>query len=833
MIQQTLHDHWQFQAPDSDTWLSASVPGCIHTDLRQHELIPDPFYGRHEFNLQWIEDRNWNYQLTFVPMPELLKNQEIELVCEGLDTVATVRLNGEEILRCDNMFHRHRVSVKNNLREGDNLLEVRFDSAMEYIRTHRTDFTTREFNDPVGGCTRIRKEQCQFGWDWGPRFVTCGIWRPIFLEGWSNNRIETVAIRQTHSSQRVEIQFTPELARTDEAATYRATVFYKDSVVASVEGTAQNLKCTVESPQLWWPAGQGDQPLYEVSVELLNGGQSVSHWTRRIGLRTIELDMSPDEFDISAANGDKLNRFGFRINGRLIFSKGANWIPAHSFVAGLTRADYEPLLRSMTDAHMNTLRLWGGGIYEHEEFYDLCDELGLLVWHDFMFACTLYPADVEFLASVEREARNQVNRIRHRASLALWCGNNELTLLNNDILGEREDRRSDYVKLFLETLPNVLKEADPVTPYIHTSPLYAVAGMPESKAPSTDEHDWKVWHAQYPVEHYETTQHRFNSEFGMQSYPSPAVAATFCPPEELNILSPTFEAHQKHGGGNGIIFHYVAQQFRYPRDYEAISYLSQINQAFCMKTAIEHFRRQQPQCLGAMYWQLNDCWPVASWSSIEFGGNWKALHYYARRFFAPALVSIKLLGEDKAGIGNRRNNTRSMVELWTVYDAPESRRALLSWQLATLNGEILLDEREELVLQYGESKMQKTLDLSALLDQESKDNVYLRVQLKDAITGEELSRNTALFTVPRFLDLSKEPIGVETKWHSPTEMELQLSAPSFHYGVCVTQKPGLHVSDNFFDLHPNETRSVIVRFDEAPQQPESVMPRVFSLADTY
>jgi beta-mannosidase len=833
MIQQSLNQQWQFQAPDGSAWLPAAVPGCIHTDLRRHELIPDPFYGRNEFDLQWIEERDWNYQLSFVPRPELLQNEVVELVCEGLDTVATVHLNGEEILRCENMFHRHRVPVKNLLCEGENRLEIRFESAMEYLRTHRTDFVTREFNDPIGGCTRIRKQQCQFGWDWGPRFVTCGVWRPISLEGWSSNRIESVSIQQTHSPDRVQLSFTPELAREDASATFRVSVSHEGTVIATGEGAAQNLQCEITSPRLWWPAGQGDQPLYDVSVELLNNGQALSSWKRRIGLRTIELDMSPDEFDITGTQGDKINRFGFRVNGRLIFSKGANWIPAHSFVAGLTRADYEPLLRSMTDANMNTLRLWGGGIYEHEELYHLCDELGLLIWHDFMFACTLSPADQVILDSIEREARDQVKRIRHHASLALWCGNNELVLLNNDILGEREDRRTDYGKIFLETLPGVLKETDPITPYIHSSPLYAVAGVPESQTPSYDEHDWKVWHSLAPVEHYETTKHRFNSEFGMQSYPSPAVAETFCPPEELNILSPTFEAHQKHGGGNGIIFHYVAQNFRYPRDYEAISYLSQINQAICMKTAIEHFRRQQPQCLGAMYWQVNDCWPVASWSSIEFGGNWKALHFYARRFFAPALVSIKLQGEDKAGIGNRRSNTRGVVELWTVYDAPQSRRATLSWQLLTLNGEIVLEGSDEVMLEYGESRVQQTLDLASQLSQSGKANVYLRVQLKDAASGEELSRNTALFTAPRFLDLHREPLAVEQKWHSPTTLELQISTSSFRYGVCVEQKPGLQVSDNFFDLHPGETRSVMVHFDATPAQRETAIPRIFSLVDTY
>lgn len=834
MHKQSLHDSWELQSPDSTRWLAAAVPGCVHTDLRRHELIPDPFYGRNELDLQWIEERDWNYRLPFVPAAGVLQQQEIELVCEGLDTIATVSLNGEVLLQCENMFHRHRLPVKDKLREGENLLEIRFGSALEYIRTHRTDFSPpREFNDPVGNCVRIRKEQCQFGWDWGPRFVTAGIWRPIFLEGWSDNRIESVFIEQTHAPDFVALSFTPELAKQDETANFRATVSFNGGVLATAEGTAQDLKIQIENPQLWWPAGQGAQPLYDVQVELLGGKGVLPSWTRRIGLRTIELDQNPDEFDVVNERGEKANRFGLRVNGRLIFAKGANWIPAHSFVADLAREDYEPLLRAATDANMNIMRLWGGGIYEHEDFYDLCDEMGLLVWHDFMFACSLYPADAAFLESVQREACDQVQRIRHRACLALWCGNNELVMLNEKVLTEDAALCEGYVQLFLQTLPEVLRETDPITPYIHSSPLLDIPGAPERTVPSGDAHDWKVWHSRAPVEYYETTNHRFNSEFGMQSYPSPQIAATFCPPEELNILSPTFEAHQKNSGGNATIFHYLAQLFRAPCDYAAMSYLSQVNQAFCMKTAIEHFRRQQPQCLGAMYWQLNDCWPVASWSSLEYGGGWKALHFYARRFFAPALVSVKLLGEDKAGIGNYRRNTRGAVELWTSYDAPQNCNAELFWQLATLDGSTLSEGKAEIALNYGESILQQTLDFSEELERAGKDNAYLLAVLKDAQSGEELSRNTALFTSPRFLKLKKEPIQIETNKVSADELQVVLSTPVFHYGVCLEQTAGVSVADNFFDLCPGEARVITVRRAGAEYSAPLECPRVFSLADTF
>lgn len=827
MSQQQLHNNWQFQTPDGTQWLSATIPGCIHTDLRRHELIPDPFYGRNEFDLQWIEEKDWNYRLNFTPDSALLEQPFIDLVCEGLDTVASVKLNGEVILRSENMFHRHRLPVKEKLLAGENTLEIEFASALEYIRQNRNGFETREFNDPVGGSTVIRKQQNQFGWDWGPRFVTCGIWRPVYLEGWSENRIESVHIAQHHSTETVSLCLSVEAAQPATNNQFRATVSLSGEVVATALSDAPQLKCEIHNPQLWWPSGQGEQPLYDVQVELLRGEEVTASWQRRIGLRTIELDMGPDEHETKDKEGVTLNRFGLRINGRLVFAKGANWIPAHSFVAGLTREDYEPLLASAHEANMNIIRLWGGGIYEHEAFYDLCDEMGLLVWQDFMFACTLAPAGDEFLQSIRREALDQIKRVRHHACIALWCGNNELVALNKDILENDERRRDEYVCIFLKTLPDALNEANPGATYIHSSPLHTIPALPETQMPSHDEHDWSVWHQMAPVEYYETTRHRFNSEFGMQSYPSPRMTETFCPPEELNILSPTFEAHQKHSGGNSIIFNYAAQLFRFPKDYRSISYLSQLNQAYCMKMAIEHFRRCQPQCLGAMYWQLNDCWPVASWSSIEFDGVWKAIHHYARRFFAPAMVSIKLLGGDTAGIGNRRTNTKNAVEIWTSYDNPHGRNVHLLWELATLSGETISSGDQKITLNYGESVLRLQEDFSQRLQRVGKTNVFLRALLKDEVSGEILSRSTALFTAPRFLELGRESVEVTGRTDEAGEWELTLTSSTFHYGVSLEETPGVRYSDNYFELWPGVPH--IVTTNTAAKE----LPKVFSVVDTY
>jgi beta-mannosidase len=580
-------------------------------------VVPDPFWGTNETALQWIEERDWEYRTSFITPKSLLTEEVVELVADGLDTVATLRLNGREVGRTENMFLGCRWQVKSLLRPGKNELRIRFGSALDYLRTHRTGHNPRDINDPVGRCTVIRKQQCQFGWDWGPRFVTAGIWRDLRLEGWTGNRLDSVRVTQDHRADgSVALQFSPELARPGPGATVRGTVSFDGKVITTIE----NRQSKIENPQLWWPHGQGAQPLYRIDIEVARpDGALIGRWIRRIGLRSIALDRHADAWGES---------FQFVVNGRPVFAKGANWIPAHSFVAGLTRADYERDLRSAVEAHMNMVRVWGGGIYESEDFYDLCDELGLLVWQDFMFACTLYPADDAFVDSSRAEAEFQVRRLRHRACLALWCGNNEVFGCNAETLVADRKRLADYGKLFHRALPAAVAAVDGVTSYWPSSPWRGDvdAGFPAGERRG-DTHYWDVWHARKPAKEYENYAFRFVSEFGMQSFASPETQAGFCPPTDANVFGPTMTNHQKNRFGNQIILDYVSRQYRYPKDQNALIYLSQLNQAECMRVGVEHYRRSMPRCMGALYWQLNDCWPVASWSSLEFTGQWKALHH--------------------------------------------------------------------------------------------------------------------------------------------------------------------------------------------------------------
>ena len=799
------------------------MPGCVHRDLRRLQLIADPFWASNELDLQWIEEREWEYRATFAVPKSLLEDEHVDLVADGLDTVATVSINGAEIARTENMFIGYRWNVKPALRAGRNEIAIRFASALDYIRTHRAEHRPKEFNDPVGRSSTLRKQQCQFGWDWGPRLVTAGIWRDLRLEAWSGNRLESVRVTQAHRAEGgVVLTLAPELAREDAGAEchWRLTLVTAEmeprrlrretgeakrggGAGAPMMMSGRGAEIVVEHPQLWWPAGQGGQPLYRLEVDVVDAhGAAIGRWTRRIGLRTIKLDRHADEWG---------ETFQFVVNGRAIFAKGANWIPAHSFVADLTRADYARDLRSAAEAHMNMIRVWGGGIYESEEFYDLCDELGLLVWQDFMFACTLYPFDAAMRASVRAEAEFQVRRLRHRASLALWCGNNEIAALNAPALEEKA-LRAGYEALYHETLPAAVAAVGPGTDYWPSSPWrgdYAHDHATGEKRGDT--HFWDVWHGRNPVSDYEKYAFRFVSEFGMQSFSSPATQATFCPPDDANVFGHSMENHQKNRGGNQVILDYVSRRYCFPKTQEALIYLSQLNQAYCMQTGVEHWRRNSPRCMGALYWQLNDCWPVASWSSIEFTGRWRALHHVARRFFAPALVTAHVPGEETTIVGNYRRSTVREVHVYTVYDAPTPARGTVHWDVFHLDGRALHRGRKAVALRHGESVRQHTVDLAAPLAKHSRDSIYLRIALE--IGGERVSEETVFLTQPRFVNLPKAKTRVAVRLEAPGRATLTFASSAFQHRFAFDFS-GLEFwsSDNFFELYPDEQKTVTVRF---------------------
>ncbi len=798
-LHQSLHRDWKFQQAGKPGWRTAQVPGCVHLDLRKHKQIPDPFWGDNERGLQWIEETDWNYRCEFTANPRLLQRDHIELVADGLDTLAIVRLNGREIARTENMFIGYRWNTAKLLRPGRNVLEIAFHNPLAYILAHKTPDHFHEWNDRVGGSSVIRKEQCSFGWDWGPRFTTSGIYLPIRLEGWDGNRIESARVEQTHTAGKVALAFKPALAVPGRAK-YRGTISFAGKGVAEFTG----LKAEINHPKLWWPNGHGEQPLYDVTLELLDGARVIDRWQRKIGLRTIVLDRQKDKFG---------EAFRFVVNGRPIFAKGANWIPAHSFVSAAGHALYDDLLSSAVAANMNMLRVWGGGIYEKEEFYDLCDSKGLLVWQDFMFACALYPGDAKFLASCEQEAAYQVKRLAHRACLALWCGNNEIEQMPEQVVKTRA-RKKAYETLFYRLLPRMVARHDGVTPYWPCSPHNPEGYEKGFNNPRAgDFHFWDVWHARKPVKRYEELVLRFCSEFGMQSYSSPEIAATYCRPEDFNVFGPEMENHQKNGAGNLIMVDYISRLYKFPKDYTTLAYLSQLNQAYCMKVGVEHFRRSMPCTMGALYWQLNDCWPVASWSSIEFGGRWKALHYAAKRFFAPALVSVHVPGDEIVGICNSVKSTIHDVHIHTVYDGLKDAAATLRWSLVHLEKGTLRRGTKSVALRYGQTIKQLTLDFAAEMEKHGAPSLYLRVEL--VVRGKVVSRQTVFLTAPRYVRLQKKPINIRVRAaKEPGKFTASFFSTAFHHNVQF-HLPGLNyrADDNFFDLYSKEPLEVELTVD--------------------
>jgi beta-mannosidase len=603
-------------------------------------------------------------------------------------------------------------------------------------------------------------------------------------------------------------------------------VSLQGKTLVDTSSTESTCELEIPDPQLWWPAGQGTQPLYDVTVSgRLPEGSPCGSLHRRIGLRTIQLDRHPDEWGES---------FQFVVNGRAIFAKGANWIPAHSFVTTLKRADYGRDLQAAVAANMNCVRLWGGGIYESEHFYDWCDELGLMVWHDFMFSCALYPSDDDFVRSVEAEASHQVRRLHHRACLALWCGNNELAQLNADALRESPQLMAGYEKVFHELLPQVVSLHDGQTSYWPSSEwrgTYETGHVHGER--SGDSHFWDVWHARHPVKDYERWAFRFCSEFGMQSYSSPATNATFTSPDDRNVFGPAMENHQKNRAGNQVILDYVSRRYRFPKSQDHLIYLSQLNQAYCMQVGVEHYRRLMPRCMGSIYWQLNDCWPVASWSSIEFTGRWKALHYAARRFYAPALVSAHVPGDETTQIGNIRKSTVHEVFVTTVYDAPTAVNALLEWQLLSFDGMQELRGTKRIKLKPGQSVRQRRLDLGRQLANGRRDRVYLKLKL--SIAGKVVSSQAVLFAPPRFIALPRAKTRVSIAMKGTTGATITFRSNVYQHAFAFQLGDLVFTaSDNFFDLHPSEPVAVDLTFSEAVSKATIAVSLTYhSLVDTY
>jgi beta-mannosidase len=618
---------WRLTDESGAHAIDMALPGDGISALHKAGSISDPYWGRNEYDLRWIADRDWS-----ISRNVSLEDTNLDLVMSGADVAVTVRLNGVLVLQTLNAFRSYRADLSQAARRGQNEMTITFHSttraanSLQQIQPFPIPYSAS--NNPIPNGNMLRKMQCDFGWDWNIALAPFGIYGALRFEPRGRARIERLAVRQEHGQGRATVRVTAHVQAAD-GADYAIT-FAGESLTGIVAGCTVSASFTVETPELWWPAGQGAQVLHDLSVRV-----GAAHETRRIGLRRIELITEKDAAGLG---------FKFRVNGRDIFARGANWIPADALAGRINSDDVRDLLQSAVDANMNMIRVWGGGRYEPDWFYDICDELGLMVWQDFMFACSLYPSTPDFLTEVDAEVRENVARMHHHACLALWCGDNELIGALSWFEESRKDRDRYLVNYdrLNRCIEAAMRAVDQDANWWPSSPSPGPMNFGDAwhEDSAGDMHFWSVWHEGRDFDHYRDVSPRFCSEFGFQSYPSMDVIRRFAAPADFNIASPVMESHQKNAGGNARIAETMFRYFRFPVDFESFVYLSQVQQGLAIKTAVTHWRSLKPHCMGALIWQLNDTWPVCSWSSLDHGGGWKLLHHMASRFFAPVCVCV-------------------------------------------------------------------------------------------------------------------------------------------------------------------------------------------------
>lgn len=793
MYIQSLSGDWGFRQTNAgDAWLPARVPGGVHTDLLAAGRIPDPFVGDNEKRVQWVAESDWEYRRVFALDAELLAEQRVILVCDGLDTLAEAILNGQRLGETHNMFRQYRWDVKPLLRESENELVIRFRSPVQFITPLQEERPLPGVSQAIPGGPYLRKAPCQFGWDWGPQLPPIGIWKDIRLEGHSCARLEDVHLRQRHENEAVTIEATLTIERwQDLPLTARIRVTDPDGDVLEsrmpIPGSTQTLALHIPRPQLWWPNGYpapslkpgGEQPLYQVDVTVLAGDAIHDHRTYQMGLRTLELRQEDDAWGRS---------FTFIVNGVPVFAKGSNWIPTDAFPTRVSDAQLERLIQDAAATHHNMLRVWGGGFYEDERFYDLCDRYGILVWQDFVFSCSVYPLDDDaFVENIRHEVVENIRRLRHRASLALWCGNNEMewgwVSWGWDV-PQLTDLKAAYDRFFHQTLPEWCAAQDPDHPYWPSSPSSGVPFDEPNAEELGDAHYWEVWHGGKPFTAFRRQYPRFMSEFGFQSLPPLETIRTYADPSDWNMTSYVMEHHQRSPIGNGKIITYMTDYFRLPGDFDSLVYLTQVLQAEAIRMGVEHWRRSLHRVSGTLYWQLNDCWPVASWSSLDYFGRWKALHYAARRFYAPLLLSIED-GETAMGI----HVTNDTTAAWN---------GTVRWSLETLRGEVLAAGDEIVSAAQLASTHVCTPDFTGrIADENCRELVFICSLWQE---DRRIAREVATFAPNKHLSLTDPGLVVNVR-KDGDHLAFDLTAQSLARFVelALTGVDAVF-SDNYFDL---------------------------------
>ncbi|MBI2427881.1 MAG: glycoside hydrolase family 2 protein [Ignavibacteriales bacterium] len=801
-----LNGTWEFRAIDTFKalptnsyraldWMPAHVPGTVHTDLMMCNVIPDPYFRMNENDVQWVENIQWLYRRTLVVDETFLKEKNIALVAEGIDTYAGFKINGKEIGTTENMFVHHRFDIKRYLKSGENAIEILFDSPVVRSKALQKKHGALQVAlEPHR--VYARKAQYSFSWDWGPKLTTSGIWRPIYIEASSGPVLQNPFVKTLELKKKsATIELSVDIEHFSSAVLVTAKIegeYFSEEVVKRANSSTLRFKMKIDHPNIWWPNGYGSQSLYSATFTLNDENGIVSETTTTFGIRTVEL-LQEKDFEGKS--------FIILVNGVKIFCKGADWIPSDNFIPRIPDSTYERLLRMARDANMNMIRVWGGGIYEQEIFYNLCDRLGLLVWQDFMFACGEYPHTSWFLKSVSDEAEKAVTRLRNHPSVAIWCGNNECEWL---FCTENPDKTADEMTgavIFRKLLPDAVEKLDGSRPYWRSSPYGS--GFPNDES-NGNHHQWQVWSFWKDYNEYETSKARFVTEFGFQA---PATMKTWeeCTlPEERKPQHPVIEHHNKQVEGQERLFRFQSAHYAVGEDFNKFVYQGQLVQANALKTAVEHWRRRKFNTAGALFWQLNDCWPVSSWSVIDSGLRPKAAYFYAKRFFSNVLVSLKHSGET--------------IEVWGTNDTLETIKGTIDIRILSFTGEKHFELKKEISLKANTSSMIVELPVRGE-DREFKYDRYILVRLLS--NNSILSENRSFFAEPKHLHLPVPRIicGVSTK--SGGEYQLNVRTDLFAKDVCIAiDGQDITIGDNYFDLDAGNSKIISCNTSEQVQDIE-------------
>ena len=770
----------------------AQVPGSVYHDLLTAGEIPDPFYRDNENEALKLMENDFVYSRSFTVPASLLENDAVVLHCDGLDTLATVTVNGCLVGTAKNMHRTYEFDVKSVLRAGENEISVKFDSPTRFIKEAYALSRADGSSDAMVGFPLIRKAHCMFGWDWGPRLPDAGIWRDISILGVRTARIRDVHVLQFHEEGKVTLEINTHVTELTGSADVKVSVTAPDGTVFTAEGEKAVME--IENPALWWPNGLGDQPLYTVTVEL---GDGLDSWSRRIGLRTLTVTRKKDQWGES---------FSHCVNGVDVFAMGADYIPEDNLLPRVNPERTRRLLEDAKAANMNCVRVWGGGYYPDDFFYDICDELGLLVWQDFMFACAVYNLTEDFEENIKAEFVDNVRRLRHHASLALWCGNNEM----EQFVAQGEwvsslRQKADYIKMYEYIIPKILKEEDPQTFYWPASPSSG-GSFDEPQDPNRgDVHYWDVWHGLKPFTDYRNYLFRYVSEFGFQSFPCMETIEAFTAPEDRNVFSYVMEKHQRNASANGRIVSYLSQMYLYPGELTNLVYASQLLQAQAMQYGVEHWRRNRndSRCMGAVVWQLNDCWPVASWASIDYYGRWKALHYYEKRFFAPVLISCHEEGilSQNTNVNAEPFDLKKTARLNVSNETLKPFTGKASWALRRPDASVIDSGSFEVNCPAMSAVWLPQQDFS---DKATYD-CYYSYALEDG-QGNVVGEGTVLFCAPKHFHFADPQLEARIEGD-----EIVVTAKTYARSVELMAGPDTLLSDNYFDMNAGTRRVKILR----------------------